>query len=43
MLNLPGETWLRFLVWMALGIVVYVVYGHRHSRCVAATGRTPPR
>jgi APA family basic amino acid/polyamine antiporter len=32
MLNLPGETWLRFLAWMALGVVVYTVYGRRHSR-----------
>jgi APA family basic amino acid/polyamine antiporter len=32
MLNLPGETWLRFFVWMALGIGVYFAYGHRKSR-----------
>jgi len=32
MLNLTGETWERFLIWMALGIVVYAAYGRRHSR-----------
>ena len=32
MLNLTGDTWIRFLAWMALGCVVYAVYGRRHSR-----------
>ncbi|MFC6087245.1 amino acid permease [Sphaerisporangium aureirubrum] len=32
MLNLPVETWVRFLVWMVLGVVVYFGYGARHSR-----------
>ncbi|MFI8828485.1 amino acid permease [Streptomyces sp. NPDC053431] len=32
MLNLPGETWFRFAVWMVIGLVVYFVYGRSHSR-----------
>ena len=32
MTKLPFETWLRFIVWLALGLVIYVVYGYRHSR-----------
>ncbi|MCE4944091.1 amino acid permease [Streptomyces noursei] len=32
MLNLPAETWIRFAIWMALGFVVYFVYGRSHSR-----------
>ena len=36
MLNLGSLTWWRFLVWMALGLIVYFFYGYRHSRL--ATG-----
>jgi basic amino acid/polyamine antiporter, APA family len=32
MLNLSIETWLRFVIWMALGFIVYFVYGYRRSR-----------
>jgi APA family basic amino acid/polyamine antiporter len=32
MLNLPGGTWVRFFVWMALGFAFYLVYAARHSR-----------
>ncbi|MFC4063161.1 amino acid permease [Planomonospora corallina] len=31
MLNLPVETWVRFVAWMVLGVVVYFAYGRRHS------------
>lgn len=30
--NLPSLTWLRFVVWIALGLAVYFIYGYRHSR-----------
>jgi APA family basic amino acid/polyamine antiporter len=32
MLNLPSATWVRFFVWMALGLVFYFVHGARRSR-----------
>jgi basic amino acid/polyamine antiporter, APA family len=31
MINLSVETWLRFIVWMLVGIVVYAFYGRTHS------------
>ncbi|WP_102142810.1 amino acid permease [Mycobacterium hubeiense] len=31
MLNLTGLTWIRFLIWMAIGVVIYFLYGRRHS------------
>jgi len=32
MYALPKTTWLRFFVWMGLGLLLYVVYGSRNSR-----------
>jgi APA family basic amino acid/polyamine antiporter len=32
MLGLPPQAWLRFGSWLAVGLVVYVVYGYRRSR-----------
>ena len=32
MFTLDGATWMRFLVWSVLGIVVYFLYSARHSK-----------
>jgi APA family basic amino acid/polyamine antiporter len=32
MVTLPLATWLRFGAWLAIGLVIYAVYGRRHSR-----------
>jgi APA family basic amino acid/polyamine antiporter len=32
MLNLPAATWVRFVIWMVIGFVIYFVYSARHSR-----------
>jgi len=41
MLQLPRLTWIRFGIWLAVGLVVYLLYGVRHSRLqrVAAGGK----
>jgi APA family basic amino acid/polyamine antiporter len=32
MYKLPGITWIRFGVWLLVGLVLYFLYGARHSR-----------
>ncbi|MDB5233136.1 MAG: amino acid transporter, partial [Hymenobacter sp.] len=32
MVSLPWETWLRLIVWLALGLAIYYGYGRKHSK-----------
>ena len=41
MLNLTGGTWVRFVVWMAIGLVVYFTYGRHHSRLAPGNDQAP--
>jgi APA family basic amino acid/polyamine antiporter len=34
--SLPPLTWMRFFVWLALGLLIYFTYGRWHSRVSAA-------
>lgn len=31
MFSLPGENWLRLVIWLAIGLVIYFAYGKKHS------------
>ncbi|MEU6710269.1 amino acid permease [Nonomuraea sp. NPDC046802] len=42
MVNLPALTWLRFVLWMILGVLLYVGFGYWHSRLVARPEKTDP-
>jgi APA family basic amino acid/polyamine antiporter len=32
MYGLPRDTWLRLIIWMAIGMAIYVFYGRTHSK-----------
>lgn len=32
LVEIPAVSWMWFLIWMALGLMIYFLYGQRHSR-----------
>ena len=32
MAGLPLDTWIRLIVWMAIGLLIYFIYGMRHTK-----------
>jgi APA family basic amino acid/polyamine antiporter len=45
MVGLPGDTWLRLLIWLAIGLGIYFLYGRHHSvlqRTGRSTAEVPP-
>ncbi len=43
MLNLQSSTWLRFGIWMVVGLVIYFAYSRRHSGLGGGGGKPEPR
>jgi APA family basic amino acid/polyamine antiporter len=42
MTKLAGATWIRFFVWLAIGLVIYVFYGYRNSALRTSTTAPEP-
>ena len=38
MITIPAKSWLVFFGWMAVGLIVYFIYGYRHSRLIGKKG-----
>ncbi|MGE5314449.1 MAG: amino acid permease [Acidobacteriota bacterium] len=36
MLALPGDTWLRLIIWMLLGFLIFFLYSRKHSKLTSA-------
>jgi APA family basic amino acid/polyamine antiporter len=41
MADLPLSTWIRFVIWLVLGGLIYVLYGYRNSRLRRAAAPRP--
>ena len=42
MKGLPGIAWTRFIWWLIIGLVLYFLYGYRHSTLRLGTGPVTP-
>jgi len=41
MAGLPITNWIRFIVWLIIGLVVYYFYGRRHSELAVELSDSP--
>jgi APA family basic amino acid/polyamine antiporter len=32
MYTLPAESWFRLFIWMTIGVIIYFIYGKKHSK-----------
>ncbi len=39
MVNLNAETWIRLVVWLVIGLIIYFFYSRHHSKVQAANAR----
>ncbi|HZD09070.1 MAG TPA: amino acid permease C-terminal domain-containing protein, partial [Candidatus Limnocylindrales bacterium] len=41
MANLPLKTWIRLIVWLAIGMVIYFTYSTKHSKVQRGQAAVP--
>jgi len=41
MYQLPRDTWIRLLIWMGIGLLIYFTYGIRKSRVNEINAKAP--
>ena len=42
MAGLPARTWVRFFVWLIVGLFVYVFYSRKRSEFYQASAKSAP-
>ncbi|XP_033109721.1 cationic amino acid transporter 4-like isoform X1 [Anneissia japonica] len=43
LVNIPAESWSKFLVWLLAGLIIYFCYGYHHSNAVVDTNAAIPK
>ncbi|MEQ8226018.1 MAG: amino acid permease C-terminal domain-containing protein, partial [Candidatus Eremiobacterota bacterium] len=39
MANLVLVAWIRFIVWLAIGLIIYFIYGIKHTKYAVKSGK----